>query len=432
MTDPTSRLPGIRPAAPDHPTTPGRATSDQPRKRARRGSRVRWTARLRARLVGLVQRSPKSPTAAQPTTPRPTERPGRKTIKPRRRPITEMPADNAHEPAAQEHSRAALIGMKLVLVAVAVLLMVEIVAPIALSSQDLIQWAAAGTGLGLHGRWPYAVFIMLDAGAAVCVLLTVYCAWRGERPGAFGVLVWVLAWASAFANFRNGSRFGAPTDAWWFFPLASLAGPLLLEVTVRRMRRWVRNRAGGGMPLMPSFGLGRWIPGVGAPVETYGAWRVARLKSMSKTDTAIAEYRRLCPRGGVRVLAAIREDDAYWAELDRLEAERPTTPTPARPTTEPTSRPTTGSDHPTRPAPTGRPTKKPTAPTLRAAGDDKVVEELRKLYAPTTDRPNEKWPAESPTLSEIQDVAGGSRDRATRFRRLLVSQESDGSEERAV
>ena len=188
-----------------------------------------------------------------------------------------------------------------------VLLTAVIIAPIALSSQDIIAWAGSPTGLGLTGPWPILTFAALDAAAAVCVCIVVYCAWRGESPGVFAALVWVFAGTSAFANYQHGTAPGAAPDAWWFFPAMSLAGPFLLEVVVRRVRKWVQEGTGQRARHGVSFGTARWIPGVGALRETYGAWRLARLDGIDDAAQAVAEYRRLCPDGSVRVLRALRE-----------------------------------------------------------------------------------------------------------------------------
>src|SRR6266540_2169123 len=68
-----------------------------------------------------------------------------------------------------------------------------IVAPIALSSGDLVAWASSPQGLGLGGAWPLVVFVALDAAAGVCVGFVLFSAWRGEGAGAFGLLVWLFA-----------------------------------------------------------------------------------------------------------------------------------------------------------------------------------------------------------------------------------------------
>jgi hypothetical protein len=189
---------------------------------------------------------------------------------------------------------------------VAVLLAGVIVAPIALSSQDIIDWAGSPTGLGLSGAWPWVTFFALDAAAAVCVCLVVYCASRGESAGIFGLLVWVFAAMSAFANYQHASGLQA-RDAVWFFPAMSIAGPFLLEMVIRRIRKWVQEGTGQRARHSVSFGFARWVPGVGATRETYGAWRLARLDGINDAKQAITAYRELCPDGSIRVLKALRK-----------------------------------------------------------------------------------------------------------------------------
>lgn len=205
------------------------------------------------------------------------------------------------------------VGAGILLTGVAVLLTIVIVTPIALSSQDLIRWAAAPTGLGLPQPWPWLVFIALDAAAGVCVLLSVYCAWRGEPAGIFGVLVWCFAAGSAFANWRHSSVPGAPPDAIWFYPTMSLTGPALLETVLGRLRRWIQRQTGRRGQSVPSFGWRRWIPGVGALRDTYGAWRTALLLGITAVDDAITTYHQLCPHGSLRVAAALRHRHAHEA-----------------------------------------------------------------------------------------------------------------------
>jgi hypothetical protein len=200
--------------------------------------------------------------------------------------------------------------MGALLTIVGVLLAGVIVAPIALSSQDIIAWAASPTGLGLSGPWPLVTFFALDAAAAVCVGLVVYCAWRGESAGVFAWLVWAFAGMSAYANYSHSTGSTA-RDAVWFFPAMSLAGPFLLEIIVRRVRRWVQEGTGQRARHAVSFGAARWIPGVGALRETYGAWRLARLDGINDADQAVREYRRLCPTGSIRVLSALRTRDQH-------------------------------------------------------------------------------------------------------------------------
>ncbi|MEU4216199.1 hypothetical protein [Actinoplanes sp. NPDC026623] len=220
--------------------------------------------------------------------------------------VPEAAPDVASTEPAPARARFSRYGMGALLTVVGVLLAGVIVAPIALSSQDIIAWAASPIGLGLTGPWPLVTFFALDAAAAVCVGLVVYCAWRGESPGVFAWLVWAFAGMSAYANYSHSSG-SVARDAVWFFPAMSLAGPFLLEIIVRRVRRWVQEVTGQRARHAVSFGFARWIPGVGALRETYGAWRLARLDGINDADRAVTAYRRLCPDGSIRVLRALRE-----------------------------------------------------------------------------------------------------------------------------
>jgi hypothetical protein len=178
--------------------------------------------------------------------------------------------------------------MRALLVLIGVLLAAVVIAPIALSSQDLVAWAGSPDGLGLDRPWDVLTFVALDAAAAVCVGMVVYAAWRGEPAGAFGLLVWAFAATSAWANYRHGTRPGAPADAWWFFPAMSLAGPALLEVTMRRVRRWVQTAAGRYERPLPHFRLARWL--IALP-ETWRAWRLAVTEGYWRPEDAIAAAR---------------------------------------------------------------------------------------------------------------------------------------------
>jgi hypothetical protein len=114
------------------------------------------------------------------------------------------------EAAAHFRSRSTRTAMGILLALVAAGVGVIMLAPVALSSRDLLDWAAAPTGLHLPGRWPALVILALDAPAIACVLMSVLCTWRGERPGLFGLLIWAFAAGSAFANWRHASAPGSP------------------------------------------------------------------------------------------------------------------------------------------------------------------------------------------------------------------------------
>lgn len=224
------------------------------------------------------------------------------------------------------------VGASALLGLVTVLLAVVITTPVALSSQDLIDWAGSPSGLNLPGPWPALVFVSLDAAAAACVLLTVYCSWRGERPGVFGLLVWCFALGSAFANWRHGTAPGAAPDAVWFFPAMSLAGPALLEAVLARFRRWAqRDRGRRGKPA-PTYGWRRWTPGLGSLRDTYGAYRTAVLCGIDTVEESIIAYHALCPDGSLRVAAALRGRDNHTSLAPARCQRRPPALTPPAPT----------------------------------------------------------------------------------------------------
>jgi hypothetical protein len=236
--------------------------------------------------------------------------------------MTAIPGPNGARPPLSPASTIHRLVAGLLLSAVTVLLAVVVLTPVALSSHDLIAWAAAPTGLALPPPWPMLVFLALDAAAAVCVLLAVYSAWRGEPAGVFGVLVWCFAVGSAFANWRHNSTPHAAPDAVWFFPAMSLAGPALLEAVLGRLRRWVQRDTGRRARTTPAFGWRRWTPGLGAPRDTYGAYRTALLLGIDTLDAAITAYHSLCPDGSIKVAAALRAQHTRRAQTTDS---RPTT-----------------------------------------------------------------------------------------------------------
>ncbi len=207
------------------------------------------------------------------------------------------PATSPEDQGDPEHvSR----GRRVLAGVIALALAAVIVAPIALSSGDLVAWAASPKGLGLGGVWPLVVFVALDAAAAVCVGFVLFSAWRGEGAGAFGLLVWLFATGSALANYQHGRRTPAPDDA-VFFAAMSIAGPVLLHVTLHRVRRWVRIADGDYRPARAHFGL-RWLPGV-AFVETLAAWKTSVRAGISRPEVAVAQVRQR------RLLAGLEEPE---------------------------------------------------------------------------------------------------------------------------
>lgn len=275
--------------------------------------------------------------------------------------MTDAPAAPAVRPAATGDRR---WGLGVLLTVAAVLLTVVIVSPILLSSGELLGWAE--TGLGLEGAWRWLVPIALDCAAIACVLLAVYRAFLGQGAGVFGILVWVFAGFSSFANYRHGLEPGAPADRWWFFPVISLLGPALLEAVMHFIRRLIQTRAGARSGTLPKFGLMRWLPLVGAPRDTYGARRAAQILGIATVDEAVATYHALCPDGSLRVVRAIRARDVAAAKEAADEAARAARAAARAGLPAPTIQATNGADHPTRLRSVAA-TSGPSAATIRAA-----------------------------------------------------------------
>jgi hypothetical protein len=182
---------------------------------------------------------------------------------------------------------------------VAFLLGVVLLAPITLSSQDLYAWAADPRGLGLPGPvWPLLVPVSLDLAAATCIAMTVVATWRRDRPGVFGLLVWVFAGASVYAQYTHGlaeRAAGRAQDAWWAMPMFASLGPLLLEVTLHRLRRWARQDAAELLSGAAGFGV-RWLV---APWSTLSAWSASRRQGIRSAPDSL---RWVADRAAVRAL----------------------------------------------------------------------------------------------------------------------------------
>ncbi len=186
--------------------------------------------------------------------------------------------------------------MGVLAVLIAISLIAVVIAPPTLSAQDILDWArldSPDAGLGLGGNWPWVVFLALDFSAAVCVLVSLYCAFRDESPGWFGFGVWMFAAMTAYANWSFNSVPGAPGDGVWFFPLMSVVGPVMLHWMIKKIRSWTRESAGGKRGSRPKFGLSDWMPMSGSPQATFGAWRVGGMLGISVPDDALFVYRAL-------------------------------------------------------------------------------------------------------------------------------------------
>lgn len=197
---------------------------------------------------------------------------------------------------------------RILVTVVAVTLGVVVLAPIALSSGHIFTWASAPApdGLALSAPMAIAAFIALDLAAVVCIAMTIYSSMKGEGAGIFGLLTWVFAAGSAYINWQSSET----VLAGQFFASMSIAGPVLLEATLAKLRRWTRQADGTQMSARPRFG-GRWLPGV-AFRETLAAWATARRENLAKPEDAIAHVRER------RALASMDDVDAIryaWSAL---------------------------------------------------------------------------------------------------------------------
>lgn len=187
--------------------------------------------------------------------------------------------------------------------AISVALGLVILAPVLLSSQDLYAWGR--TGLGLDRGWAVLVPIALDCAAVVCIGMTIVATWRRERPGIFELLVWVFAGTSAYAQYTHGIEVRATAPAaYWAFPAFALLGPVLLHVTLSRLRKWARTDANEQLAGAAGFGA-RWIPGV-AFKETLSAWAASRREGISEAHRAIAYVRETTAIESLTGEAALR------------------------------------------------------------------------------------------------------------------------------
>lgn len=205
--------------------------------------------------------------------------------------------------------------------------------PPALNAENIVGWANTPDGLGLPIVWAWIAFGGLDLIAFVCVLETLIQSQRGRKAGAFALLVWAFAGASAYAGYRHGTLPGSGRDVKWFFPFMALAGPLLLHLILKRNRVDKQVDEGKRLQYAPAsaYGWKRWLPVTGAFMETYCAWRLGHLEGITKPAVAVDRYRALRPyagRTGLRVLRALRAD----AERRRANAAAPIrTPAPRTP-----------------------------------------------------------------------------------------------------
>lgn len=192
-----------------------------------------------------------------------------------------------------------------------------VLAPIALSSQHIYKWARDPLGLGLDPLFAVLAFVALDLAAVMCVAMTIYSGLRGESAGVFALLTWAFALGSAWINYQSATTTKSPMDG-EFFAAMSMAGPVLFEATLAKLRRWTRQAAGTQMSARPKFG-GRWLPGV-AFRETLKAWAAARRENLAKPEEAIAYVRERAALADMNDTEAIRYAWSALGSFDEYSA----------------------------------------------------------------------------------------------------------------
>ena len=258
-----------------------------------------------------------------------------------------------HTPDKQRKPWGAMTGRAVLYTLAAIMVTGVIVAPAILSSQELLNWAR--TGLGLAGWFAWLAFIALDVAAIYAIVMAVICSWRGETPGLFTPAVWLFAGSSAYANYSHGLavKLDAP-DAWWFFPLMSVLGPFLIEITLHKIRQWANAAktliaATAPQLTMPWYvHVMRWLLAPGL------SWRAMRRWAL--THPAGADLIKL--RESVRRAKAVKAAAAPPAP--------PPPPPPASDPTPPPPPPPTREDMPPTPAPARPRQTRQTARTLHA------------------------------------------------------------------
>ena len=100
-----------------------------------------------------------------------------------------------------------------------------------ISAQGLTGFAR--DNMGLHGAWPYLLFLALDGAAGVCAVLLTRRAARAESGLAPRLAVWGLVAASASFNFTHAPRRPAAPEAFGLMPVIAA---ILFEFTLRELQ----------------------------------------------------------------------------------------------------------------------------------------------------------------------------------------------------
>jgi len=100
-----------------------------------------------------------------------------------------------------------------------------------ISAQGLAGFAR--DNMGLHGAWPYLLFLALDGAAGVCAVLLTRRAARAESGLAPRLAVWGMVAASASFNFTHAPRRPAAPEAFGLMPVIAA---MLFEFTLRELQ----------------------------------------------------------------------------------------------------------------------------------------------------------------------------------------------------
>ena len=100
-----------------------------------------------------------------------------------------------------------------------------------ISAQGLTGFAR--DNMGLHGAWPYLLFLALDGAAGVCAVLLTRRAARAESGLAPRLAVWGLVAASASFNVMHAPRRPAASEALGLMPVIAA---ILFEFTLRELQ----------------------------------------------------------------------------------------------------------------------------------------------------------------------------------------------------
>ncbi len=122
-------------------------------------------------------------------------------------------------------------------------LVLVVLGPLALVTVHLVEWAQKPEGLALDKWAAILVPAGLDVAEGLCVVMALWCAYKGWRPGKWGIMVWVFSAASALVQYAAGRALPDSAQA-WVFPALALVPPVMLEFYLAHWRRLVNLAEG--------------------------------------------------------------------------------------------------------------------------------------------------------------------------------------------